>query len=199
MGLAVLLACSACARGREQTRDEEFHTSGSREADQRAEQRVSKAEQIRDEGEGSSKKKEEERRTLYARLGGEEGIQRIVSDFVSRALADPRANWERKGVKRGGVLGFGRSSAEWKPTPERIEALELHIAQFVSVASGGPAVYEGKEMSRVHAGMKITNAEFDASIGALKATLDALAIATEEQKELLAIFESTRPQIVEKR
>ena len=47
--------------------------------------------------------------------------------------------------------------------------------------------------------MKITNAEFDASIGDLKATLDTLKIAAEEQKELLSVFESVRPQVVEKR
>jgi hypothetical protein len=28
----------------------------------------------------------------------------IVEDFTARALADPRVNWERKGVKRGGTV-----------------------------------------------------------------------------------------------
>jgi len=44
--------------------------------------------------------------------------------------------------------------------------------------------------------MNITNPEFDATIGDLKATLDKLQIPNREQKELLAIVESTRPQIV---
>ena len=44
--------------------------------------------------------------------------------------------------------------------------------------------------------LQITNAEFDASVGDLKATLDRLQIRNQEQKELLAIIESTRPQIV---
>jgi hemoglobin len=47
--------------------------------------------------------------------------------------------------------------------------------------------------------MNISNVEFDAAVGDLKASLDANHIATQEQKELLAIIETTRPQIVEKR
>jgi hemoglobin len=47
--------------------------------------------------------------------------------------------------------------------------------------------------------MHISNAEFDAAIGDLKASLDKLRIPNKEQKELLAIVESTRPEIVEVR
>ena len=77
--------------------------------------------------------------------------------------------------------------------------MKKHIAQFIAVATGGPTNYDGKEMRPTHAGMHITNAEFDATIGDLKATLDNLAVPTAEQKELLAVIESTRPQIVEER
>jgi len=195
VGLVSIVGCKS--HGGETT-EKDFHTSGSREADQRAEQRVGKEEQLHGEGGGGSKTKESPP-TLYERLGSDAGVKRIVDDFVDRVLADPRVNWERKGVKRGGVLGIGAGSAEWKPTPEMIEALKLHLAQFVAVATGGPALYEGTRIAEVHGGMKITNAEFDASIGDLKATLDALKVATAEQKELLAVFESVRAQTVEKR
>jgi len=47
--------------------------------------------------------------------------------------------------------------------------------------------------------MAITNTDFDASVGDLQATLDVLGVETQEQKELLAIVESTRPQIVTER
>ena len=178
--------------------DDSFHTSGSHEADQRAEQRVSRDEQIHGEGEGGHAKNSP-KPSLYDRLGGETGIQRIVSDFVDRAIADPRTNWARKGVKHGAVLGMGGKTSEWKATPEHVETLKAHLVQFVAVASGGPTEYEGRGMEAVHNGMSITNAEFDASIGALKASLDSLKIANDEQKELLALFESTRPQIAKKR
>ena len=48
-------------------------------------------------------------------------------------------------------------------------------------------------------GMSITNAEFDASIGDMKASLDAFNVPVAEQKELLAVLESTRLQVVEER
>ena len=70
---------------------------------------------------------------------------------------------------------------------------------YRAVLEGGPSVYEGKDIRASHAGMRISNPEYDAAIGDLKATLDKLGIKTDEQKELLAIIESTRPQIVEKR
>lgn len=195
---ALVVLMLGCAHDQGTTRDETFQTSGSREADQRAEQRIGKEEQLRGEGEGG-KSQQQAKPTLFERLGGETSIQAIVDDFVDRAMADPRTNWVRKGVKKGAVLGVGGSSAEWKPTPEKIETLKAHIVQFIAVATGGPTLYEGKGMGAVHHGMKITNAEFDASIGALKASLDSLKVPITEQKELLAVFESTRAQIAEKR
>ena len=192
MAAALLVGCVS-----EQSTDRDFHTSGSREADQRAEQRISKVQQMRGEAEGSDK--DSVKASLYERLGGENGVRALVDDFVERAMADPRANWERKGITRGGVLGIGSKSVERRPTPEAVARTKEHIAQFIAVATGGPNKYEGRLMKEVHAGMKISNAEFDATIGALKASLDFLRVGTEEQKELLSVLESTRPQIAETR
>jgi hypothetical protein len=47
--------------------------------------------------------------------------------------------------------------------------------------------------------MHISNPEFDATIGDLKASLDKLQVPSKEQKELLSIVESTRPLIVQER
>jgi hemoglobin len=198
--LCLIILFSGCA-AQDRTK-EDFFTSGSRAADQRAEQRVAKDEQLKNgthSGTTGEKDQAEQKKSLYERLGGEKGVQAIVDDFVTRALADPRVNWERKGVKRGGFLGYGMKSAEWKPDPGSIDAMKKHIVQFVAIATGGPTKYDGKEMGQVHKGMNITNAEFDAAIGDLKASLDKLGVAVDEQKELLAIVESTRPQIVEQR
>jgi hemoglobin len=200
-----------CANSEEKDRD--FFTSGSREADQRAEQRVAKVEQLRGENsekkEESSKKGDEKKspianatvkKTLFARLGGDEGVNAIVEDFVPRALADPRVNWERKGVTRGGMNVFKRSkSVAWNPSGENAARLKKHLAQFLALSTGGPPTYEGRDMREVHGQMHITNAEFDAAVGDLKASLDKIGVPTEEQKELLSIIESTRPQVVTKR
>jgi hemoglobin len=186
--------------------DPDFFTSGSREADQRAEQRIAKAQQER--GEGISGNRAETpfgalgpkaKPALFARLGGEEGVAAIVDDFVTRVLADPRVNWERKGVTKRKMLGLPGESAEWQADRVNVTTLKKHLNQFLALATGGPTHYDGREMKPAHEGLRITNAEFDAAVGDLKATLDMFKIPVPEQKELLSIIESTRPQVVEVR
>lgn len=216
---ATLIAMVGCGPGKMGKKGDDFFTSGSREADQRASQRMAKAEQLDGSGEGAGEKgvkkaklanpaaaanptggtnksaQVEGKLALFDRLGGEAGLSNIVADFLPRALQDPRVNWPRKAVKSGGL--FQRNpSAVWNPTPETTARLQKHLIQFLSLATGGPAQYDGKEIKSSHAGMRITNPEFDAVIGDLKASLDKLQLPNKEQKELLAIVESTRPQIV---
>jgi hemoglobin len=168
-----------------------YFTSGSRDADQRADQRMARSEQL--SGQGNTDKSNE---SLYQRLGGDPGIAKIVDDFVTRAMVDPRVNWTRQGVTTGYIR---RKSMTWNATPENVAMLKKHMAQFLALATGGPSVYQGKQIQGTHAGMKITNAEFDAAIGDLKATLDKFQITNQDQKDLLSIVESTRVQVVEKR
>lgn len=198
-------------RGNPEKKNPEFFTSGSKEADQRASQRMAKSEQLTGSGEGAGERKTTgskpeagkpvqgaEKLSLYDRLGSEQGITAIVEDLTPRVLQDPRVDWQRKSVKRGNLFHRG-SAVAWQATPGNIANLKKHLAQFLALATGGPAHYEGKEMQVAHQGMNITNPEFDAAVGDLKASLDKLKIANQEQKELLAIVESTRPQIVTKR
>src|SRR5688500_9215240 len=128
----------------EDKKDRDFHTSGSREADQRAEQRVAKTQQLRGEGGTESKAEAEEKKSLYERPGGEKGVATIVEDWINRAVVDPRVNWTRKGVKSGGFLKRGKS-VEWQNTPEKGTAMKKHIAQFIANATGGPPQYQGRD------------------------------------------------------
>ncbi len=213
--LLILLVSSlvGCGTGGKGKAKDEFFTSGSREADQRATQRMAKEEQLAGSGEGSGNKgakkakpesegakaaQVEGKLTLYDRLGGEQGIVAIVNDATPRLLEDPRVNWRRKGTKRVNLLHKGETSA-WNPTPQNVQQLKNHFTQFLSLATGGPPRYDGKDMKEVHGAMRISNPEFDAAIGDIKASLDKLQIPNKEQKELLAIVESTRPQIVTER
>jgi hemoglobin len=194
-----LLLMWGCGQNQKQNKD--FYTSGNREADQRADQRMAQDEQLKGEGAGSSDHPlfTDSKKSLYDRLGGQQGLQAIAEDFVTRALADPRVNWDRKGVIQGGLSIHHDRSVQWDSNPDNVKALKLHLAQFLALASGGPTIYQGREIKEAHAGLHITNDEFDASVGDLKATLDKMQIANTEQKELLAIIETTRGQIVEER
>ena len=226
-GIAGLWGCSASPAKKANTN---FFTSGSREADQRASQRMAQAEHLEGSGEGGGEKGVKKAKTrkagdafvpsptgntsgntnqaaqatnklsLYERLGGQAGVSNLVSNFTERVIDDPRVNWSRHGVSRGGVAFLGgKSQPVWNPTSENLERLKKHMVEFLVLATGGPAEYTGKQIEPVHANMHISNPEFDAAVGDLKASLDVLKIPNKEQKELLAIVESTRPQIVTKR
>jgi hemoglobin len=80
-----------------------------------------------------------------------------------------------------------------------VQQLKKHIMQFISLSTGGPNFYDGREMKDSHAGLHITNGEFEAADGDLKASMDKLQVGDKEQRELLAIIESTRTQVVEER
>ncbi len=221
--LAVALTFVAgCGGAKPQAKSTDFFTSGSREADQRASQRMAKDEQLTGTGEGAGEKgvkkavvvtaantngvaagnttnqaaQVQGKLSLYERLGGEVGISNIVADFTPRALQDPRVNFDRKGVKEGGFSIHSGKSVAWDSSPENVLMLQKHLVQFLVLATGGPAHYEGKEIKSSHADMHISNPEFDATLGDLKASLDKLRIPNMEQKELLSIVESTRPLIV---
>jgi len=207
-------------RSKPQKQNRDFFTSGSREADQRASQRMAKDEQLTGSGEGAGEKgvkkatktgdggsqsgstnkaaQATEKQALFERLGGEQGLSAIVEDFTPRVMQDPRVNWQRNGIKRGGLFHRDQNAA-WKASPENISQLKKHLVQFLSLATGGPAHYDGRDLKSVHSGMRISNPEFDAVIGDLKASLDKLKIPNTEQKELLSIVESTRPLIVTQR
>jgi hemoglobin len=127
-------------------------------------------------------------RTLYERLGGEPAIRAVVDDLVARLAADPKVNVTRKGTPK-----------EWNPTPENVAKLKKGFVDLLGMVTGGPQKYTGKSMKEVHAGMEITQAEFDAAAADLKATLDKLKVPAKEQDEVMKIIASTAPDIVEKK
>ena len=225
LGAFTFGATIGCGTTKTAKKKDDFFTSGSREADQRASQRMAKAEQLSGSGEGAGEKGvkkaqaakpgatndvnsasktnkaavAEGKLALYDRLGGEKGLTAIVDDFLKRAMEDPRVNWQRNGVKRGGFWFNRGRSVTWNANANSVAVLKKHFIQFLSLATGGPAQYDGKEIKQTHAAMHIANPEFDAALGDLKASLDKLQVPNKEQKELLAIIESTRPQIVTQR
>lgn len=120
-------------------------------------------------------------KSLYDRLGGETAITAVIDDFVGRAAGDPKVNFFRDGKFKG----------------IDVPNLKKHLVQFVSMATGGPSKYEGRDMKTAHAGMKITNAEFGAIAADLSATLDKFKVPAKEKNELMTIVGGTKGAIVE--
>ena len=200
----VLIA--GCGGESQQNKDKDFFTSGNPEADQRADERMAQKEQLtgEDSNSGGTVTKSQavlatDEKPLYDRLGGAVGIKLIVEDVTTRVLADPRVNLQRVGVTRGGLSIHRGQSMAWDATPENVAALKLHMEEFLALSTGGPPKYTGEDLKTVATNMHYSNPNFDAAMGDLKATLDKMQIANQEQKELLAVMETTREQVVEDR
>jgi hemoglobin len=67
----------------------------------------------------------------------------------------------------------------------------------VCEVTGGPCHYNGRSMKEAHAGMKVTNGEFNALVADLVATLSQFKVPKAEQDELLAILGPLKSEIVE--
>ncbi len=117
--------------------------------------------------------------TLYQRLGGREAIKGVVDDFVANMAADPRVNGRFKGLDAGGVA-----------------KLQTNIADQICDATGGPCAYLGRDMKAVHAGMGITDAEWNAAVEDLVKSLNKFKVGAKEQQELLAILGPMKKDIV---
>ncbi|TWT46124.1 hypothetical protein RAS1_25710 [Phycisphaerae bacterium RAS1] len=126
--------------------------------------------------------------SLYDRLGGEQPIAAVCGDLVDRLAGDPKVNVTRKGQKK-----------TWDPTPENVALLKKRLTQFVCKAAGGPQKYEGKDMKTAHAGMGVSEGEFNLSAEHLKASLAKFGVPKREQDDLLAAVEAQRKDIVERK
>jgi hemoglobin len=120
-------------------------------------------------------------KTLYERLGGYDAISAVVDDFIGRLGKDPM--FERFGQGRG------------MDSKQRTKQL---IKDQLCAYTGGPCVYIGREMATAHQGLQITQKEWDASVEHLKATLAEFKVGDKEQKELLAIVDKLKVDIIEK-
>jgi len=61
-------------------------------------------------------------------------------------LDDPRVNWNREGIKRGGISIHREKSETWNPSPQNVALLRKHLAEFLELATGGPARYTGRQL-----------------------------------------------------
>ncbi len=121
--------------------------------------------------------------TLWERLGGEEGVGKVVDEFVNAAAKDPKVNFFRDPTHVA--------------SKEEVAELKKSLVAFVSSATFGPIKYTGKSMKEAHKGMKITDEEFNAAKEDLKAALEKNGVKGEDEKAVLDTVEGTRKDIVE--
>ena len=120
--------------------------------------------------------------SLYERLGGVYAIATVVDDFIDRIMDDPRLNANPKVDEAHHCV----SRAGFK----------YLVTEQVCWATGGPQKYTGRSMRDSHAHLDITPTEWEAFLDDFQQTLTRFGVPQPEQRELFAIVESTRGDIV---
>ena len=120
--------------------------------------------------------------SLYARLGGLNGVAAVCDDFVDRLAAD------KKIMSNPHVAEHAKTLS--------IPALKFKLTAQVACLTGGPWNYAGRDMKSIHADMAITEAEWNASVDDLRASLNKFKVPMKEQNELIAIIASTHDDVV---
>ncbi|MEO7106552.1 MAG: DUF3034 family protein, partial [Rhodoferax sp.] len=113
---------------------------------------------------------------LYNALGQKEGIGLLVNDLVDRLRADE-------------TLG---------PPFRKIKAayLKEQLTDQLCRVTGGPCVYEGEEMKKSHAELKIGTGEFNQLVEILQDCMDARDIPFAIQNRLLARLAPMHREII---
>ena len=127
--------------------------------------------------------KPEPKKVLWDRLGGQKSVEAVVHDFVAVAATNKKVNFFRDGKFKLDAAG--------------VTKLEKLLVELISANSGGPLKYTGRDMKTAHAGMKITEDEFNALAGDLVDTLKKYKVPQTEIDELVAIVASTKKDMVE--
>ena len=120
-------------------------------------------------------------KSLYERLGGYEAVSAVVNDFAEKLFIDPKVGPFFKGMG----------------TDTRKSFIQKNI-NLVCNVTGGPCKIISREAKTVHAGLGITEEEFNIVENHLVDTLDSFKVPAKEKQELLAIIATLKPDIVER-
>ena len=120
--------------------------------------------------------------SLYKRLGGYDAIAAVTDDFLGRLAADPQFQPFFRGL-----------------STDSNKKVRQHVVEFLCAATGGPCTYTGRDMKTAHAGLGISEADWNKSVTYLVATLDKFKVPEREKSEVLAAVSGLKNDIVEKK
>jgi hemoglobin len=121
-------------------------------------------------------------KSLYERLGGYDAIAAVTDDFLARLTKDEQLDRF--------FTGFSTDS---------LQRIRQHVVDFLCKATGGPCVYRGRDMKTSHAGIGITEADWQRAVTHLVATLDKFKVPSKEKDEVLGAVSGLKADIVEKK
>ena len=115
--------------------------------------------------------------TLYQRLGGAEGIARLVDDVIAAHLVNPIVKTRFQNIKD-------------------LDNTKNMARQFFGAGSGGPETYTGKDMSTAHKGMNISEQEYLAAMDDIVGAMEKNRLSEDAKKDVIAILYSLKGGII---
>jgi hemoglobin len=115
--------------------------------------------------------------SLYERLGGANGISRLVDDVMAAHMQNPLVQTRFLNIRD-------------------IEHAKKMAREFFSAGSGGPETYTGRDMRTTHKGMNISEQEYLAVMDDIMAALDRNRVDEATRKDVLAILYSLKGEII---
>lgn len=115
--------------------------------------------------------------TLYQRLGGADGIARLVDDVIAAHLDNP----------------IVKSRFEYIKDMEHAKRM---ACEFFCAGSGGPEPYTGKDMLAAHKGMNISEQEYLAVMDDIVGAMKKHELDEGTQKDVIAILYSLKGSII---
>lgn len=114
--------------------------------------------------------------TLFDRLGGSEGLDRLVANLSARLEADPAL----------------------APLFSEVDGpgLRQHRVHYLAAVLGGPEAYRGRGMREAHRPLGIDDALFDRFLGHVAESARAARIPAGPADELASFLRGLRPVIV---
>jgi len=115
--------------------------------------------------------------TLYERLGGANGIARLVDDVMAAHLVNPIVKTRFENIKD---LDHAKKMAR----------------EFFGAGSGGPETYTGKDMLAAHKGMNISEQEYLAVMDDIVGAMNKHKLDEDTKKDVITILYSLKDSII---
>ena len=121
-----------------------------------------------------------EQQSLYERLGGYDTISEIIDEFLKKMFTDPQVGKY--------FIGMGTDTREQLRQKNKL---------LMCKNTGGPCKIINREMKLAHAGLGVTDSDWQVTVSHLAGTLESLKVGEQEQRELLLMISRLKEYIVE--
>ena len=115
--------------------------------------------------------------SLYERLGGEVKVRKIVNDILDKNYNNPDIGHHFRKVD--------------------MKKLKQLVFEFFSMGTGGPHQYTGRDMRTSHAGLNISEEDFQKGNLDVSLALVENGVGEAERSEVIAILDSLKRDVIE--